>query len=122
MTPSTAPPRSPGHGLARARRLPPDSRGARRRARHETRTGVVYPALLACFAVAIGLVCYSPRGVRWGAALAGAAMLLAGVLRALRPDSAAGMLATRRRYTDAATLGALGLGMLVMGLLVPPPM
>jgi uncharacterized membrane protein YbjE (DUF340 family) len=94
---------------------------SRHRVRREPRTGFVYPSLLVAVAVAMGLVWYSPRGVRWGAAIVGAVMLLAALIRLVLPASAAGMFATRQRYTDAATLVVLGLGTLVVGLLVPPP-
>jgi hypothetical protein len=94
---------------------------SRHRARPDSRAGFLYPALLAWVAIAMGLVWYSPRDVRWGAALAGAGMLIAALGRLGLPASAAGMLATRQRYLDVAALAVLGLGTLVVGLLVPPP-
>jgi hypothetical protein len=80
----------------------------RHRAQRELRAGFVYPSLLVCVVAAMGLMWYSPRDVRWGAALVGAGMLLTALIRLVLPASAAGMLATRRRCMD-------------VGLLVPPP-
>lgn len=94
---------------------------SRHRARSESHVGFVYPSLLVCVAVAMGLVWYSPRDVRWGVAVVGAGMLLAALIRLVLPASAVGMLATRQRYMDAATLAVFGLGTLIVGLLVPPP-
>jgi len=77
--------------------------------------------VLGCVAVAAALVLYSPRDVRWGAAFAGSVMLVAALARLVLPERVAGMLACRHRYLDAATLALLGLGVVVVGLLVPPP-
>jgi len=92
-----------------------------RRAREEPRTGGIYTVMLLFTVVAMGLVWSSPRDVRWGADVFGAGMLLAAVARAALPSRSAGMLATRQRLTDAATLAVLGLGTLVVGLALPPP-
>jgi hypothetical protein len=93
----------------------------RRRAREEPRTGGIYAVMLLFTVVAMGLVWSSPRDVRWGADVFGAGMLLAAVARVVLPARSAGMLATRQRLTDAATLAVLGLGTLVVGLALPPP-
>lgn len=94
---------------------------SRRHAQPESRTGVLYSLIMLCTAVFVGLVWSSPQNVRWGADLLGAGMLLAAVARVACPDRSAGMLATRQRWTDAATLTVFGLGTLVIGLLLPPP-
>jgi hypothetical protein len=99
------------HGLTQARRSQPAG----------NLIGIAYPLLMVWIVIAMGLVLYSPRDVRLGAALAGAGMLVAAVARIVLPARSAGMLATRQRFTDAATIAVLGLGMLVLGVSLPPP-
>jgi hypothetical protein len=94
---------------------------SRRHAPPESRTGVLYSLIMLCTAAFVGLVWSSPQNVRWGADLLGAGMVLAAVARVTFPERSAGMLATRRRWTDAATLTVLGLGTLAIGLVLPPP-
>jgi Protein of unknown function (DUF3017) len=49
-------------------------------------------------------------------ALAGA-MFVAALARLALPESRAGLLVSRKRFTDVVTLAALGAGLLVAGLL-----
>jgi hypothetical protein len=120
-----APPVAPAAPLAAAAAMPVASAARasanRRRARSEPRTGGIYTLMLLFTVVAMGLVWSSPRDVRWGADVFGAGMLLAALARVVLPARSAGMLATRQRLTDAATLAILGLGTLVVGLVLPPP-
>jgi hypothetical protein len=52
--------------------------------------------------------------------LAVAGIVLIGALaRLVLPERSAGMLASRRRLADVAVLGALGVGLLVAGLVLP---
>jgi Protein of unknown function (DUF3017) len=81
----------------------------------------VYLAVLACAAGGLLLAWLSVGGVRWGAVLAGGALVVAALARLMLPTRLAGMLAARHRYLDASTLAVLGLGMAVIGLLLPPP-
>jgi Protein of unknown function (DUF3017) len=53
--------------------------------------------------------------------LAGGALVAAALARLTLPARLSGMLAARHRYLDASTLAVLGLGMAVIGLLLPPP-
>lgn len=54
-----------------------------------------------------------------GAAVLGAALLAAAVVRLLLPARLAGLLATRKRATDVLTLTVFGAGLLVAGLVLP---
>jgi hypothetical protein len=87
----------------------------------DSRFGLTYLVVLACVAFGMVLVWYSPRDVRWGAAFAGAALVVSSVARLVLPGRFAGMLACRQRYLDAGTLAVLGLGIAIVGLLLPPP-
>jgi hypothetical protein len=55
-----------------------------------------------------------------GAGVAGGALLAAAVARLFLRPSAVGLLANRRRFADGLALGALGAGLLVIALVLPP--
>lgn len=57
---------------------------------------------------------------RRSAITAAAALLLAGLLRMILPTSTAGLLVVRRRWIDVAVMFALGVGIAVASLVVPP--
>lgn len=54
-----------------------------------------------------------------GGAVAGAALLAGAVVRLFLPARLAGLLAVRKRVTDAVTLAAFGAGLLIAGLVLP---
>jgi hypothetical protein len=81
----------------------------------------VYLAVLACAAGGLLLAWLSAGGVRWGAVVAGGAFVAAALARLVLPARMTGMLAARGRYLDSGALAVLGLGMAVIGLLLPPP-
>jgi hypothetical protein len=54
-----------------------------------------------------------------GGVIAGAAFLLAAVARLVLPRRLAGLLAGRKRATDVVTLVIIGVGLLVLGLILP---
>jgi hypothetical protein len=54
-----------------------------------------------------------------GGVVAGCALLAAAAARLLLPERLAGLLAVRRPSTDVATLVTLGIGLLVVGLVLP---
>jgi hypothetical protein len=54
-----------------------------------------------------------------GAIVAGAALLVAAVVRLLLPRKLAGLLASRGRVSDAATLIVFGAGLLIAGVVLP---
>lgn len=57
--------------------------------------------------------------VRQGTLALAGAMLVGAFARLVLPEARAGMLASRRRTVDVVSLGALGIGLLVAGLLLP---
>ena len=58
---------------------------------------------------------------RRGTVLFAGGLVLAAGLRALLPADSAGLLVVRGRVVDVITLTALGLGVLLAALVVPPP-
>ena len=58
---------------------------------------------------------------RRGTVLFAGGLVLAAGLRALLPSESAGLLVVRGRVVDVITLTALGLGVLLAALVVPPP-
>jgi hypothetical protein len=59
--------------------------------------------------------------VRSGTLELAGVLLVAAVARLLLPERRAGMLGSRRRLVDVAAFAALGLSLLVAGLVFPPP-
>jgi hypothetical protein len=55
-----------------------------------------------------------------GAEVVGGALLAAAIVRLVLPQSAVGLLASRRRFADVLALGAFGAGLLVLALVLPP--
>ena len=58
-------------------------------------------------------------GGRDGGVVAGCALLAAAACRLLLPDGLTGLLAVRSRRTDVGVLVAFGIGLLVVGLVLP---
>ncbi len=58
--------------------------------------------------------------VRGGTLAVAGIVLAAALARMVLPDRRAGMLVSRRRLVDVAILAALGAGLLVAGLVLPP--
>jgi hypothetical protein len=96
--------------------------GRARRAREDASIVWVVP-LLAVLVVTVAGVYIAWRqgsaGGRDGGVVAGCALLAAAVARLLLPACLAGLLAVRKRSTDVCTLAALGIGLLVVGLVLP---
>lgn len=59
--------------------------------------------------------------LRSGTLVLAGVLLLAAVARLVLPDRLTGMLSSRRRPVDVAIFAVLGIGLLVMGLVVPTP-
>jgi hypothetical protein len=55
-----------------------------------------------------------------GAEVVGGGLLVAAIGRLLLPQTAVGLLASRRRFEDVLALGALGAGLVALALLLPP--
>lgn len=108
----------PGAGQAET----PGPAGPARRAREDASIVWVVP-LLAVLVVAIAGVDIAWRqgsaGGREGGVVAGCALLAAAATRLLLPNDLAGLLAVRKRSTDVCTLAAFGIGLLVVGLVLP---
>ncbi|WP_187365973.1 DUF3017 domain-containing protein [Trebonia kvetii] len=81
---------------------------------------VPYLAVLVCAVVGVYIAWRDgSAGGGDGAAVLGAALLAAAVARLLLPARLARLLATRKRATDVLTLAVFGLGLLVLGLVLP---
>jgi hypothetical protein len=104
---------------AHAAPLPPA--GTRRSAEDASIVGVI--PLLAVLVVTLAGVYIAWRqgsaGGGQGGVIGGIALLTGAVARLLLPARLAGLLATRKRSTDVLTLAALGVGLLVAGLVLP---
>jgi hypothetical protein len=61
------------------------------------------------------------QAVRGGTLVIAGALLAGSLARLVLPESKAGMLGSRRRIVDVGILGALGVGLLVAGLIVVVP-
>jgi hypothetical protein len=68
-----------------------------------------------------GLIVVLDNHFRRGTVLFAGGLVLAAGLRLVLPTPDVGSLAVRSRFTDVITLGALGLGVLLTALVVPPP-
>ncbi len=84
------------------------------------RAQIPYAFALICL---VGGIVWAWRGshdVGNGAGLVGGGLLAAAVARLLLPPHAVGLLASRRRFADVLALGALGAGLLLIALVLPP--
>lgn len=79
-----------------------------------------WPLLLVLAGVTVGLIVVALHHFRPGSVLMGATLLGAALLRLVLPAREAGLLAARGRLVDTVTLTALGLGLVVLALSVPP--
>jgi Protein of unknown function (DUF3017) len=77
-----------------------------------------WPILLVIGGVALGLLITVGASFRAGAMVVGTFLVLAAVLRIAVPD--VGLLAVRSRFTDVITLGVMGVGIILFGLMVMP--
>jgi Protein of unknown function (DUF3017) len=109
-------PRDGGHADARR------CAGHARRAKEDASIVGVVP-LLSVLVVAVAGVYIAWRqgsvGGSGGGVVAGCALLAAAAVRLLLPAGLSGLLAVRKRSTDVWTLAALGIGLLVVGLVLP---
>jgi hypothetical protein len=106
-------PRSGGHA---------ESRGHAGHAREDASIVRVVP-LLAVLVIVVGGVYIAwfqgATGGREGGVVAGCALLAAAAVRLLLPAGLSGLLAVRKRSTDVCTLAVFGIGLLVVGLVLP---
>lgn len=81
---------------------------------------ILYLAVLVCAAAGIYISWHQgSRGGGLGGVIAGGALMAAAVVRLVLPAKLAGLLASRRRVTDAVTLAAFGACLLALGLVLP---
>jgi hypothetical protein len=99
------------------RRLP------RQRARPDIRRVVAseWPLVSVLVVCSAGVLVVVSEHFRRGTVLFAGGLVLAAGLRALLPTESAGLLVVRGRLIDVMTLTALGLGVLLAALVVPPP-
>lgn len=79
------------------------------------------PFLLVLAGVALGLTVVGLHHFKRGAALMAAALVVGAVLRLVLPEGRSGLLAVRSRAFDVMTLAGLGVAVIVVAALVPPP-
>lgn len=81
---------------------------------------ILYLAVLVCVVAGIYISWHlGSRGGGQGGVIAGGALMVAAVARLVLPGKLAGLLASRRRVTDAVTLAAFGACLLAVGLVLP---
>jgi hypothetical protein len=98
--------------------------GGRRRAVRgsEARFGQLpYVAVTVGVGIALLIISQGVHFVRSGTLVLAGVLLIAAMARLVLPERRAGLLSSRRRLLDVAILGALGIGLLVAGLVVPVP-
>jgi DUF3017 family protein len=80
-----------------------------------------YVAVTVGVGIALLIISQGVHLVRSGTLVLAGVLLIAAVARLVLPERRAGLLSSRRRLLDVAILGALGIGLLVAGLVVPVP-
>lgn len=80
-----------------------------------------WPLVTVLAVCAAGVLVVLSEHFRRGTVLFAGGLVLAAGLRALLPSESAGLLVVRGRLVDVITLTALGLGVLLAALVVPPP-
>jgi hypothetical protein len=126
-------PPSPGPGPASARPggprrpvAPPAAvpgRAASRAAAPSAAAALSQVPYLVAMACTVGGIVWAWSGshaVGDGAGVVGGGLLAAAIARLVLPQSAVGLLASRRRFADVLALGLLGAGLLVLALVLPP--
>jgi len=121
-TPSARAPQ-PGAAVTPAAPAAAVGRGAAgRRSRAKPARVAQLPYLLV-LAIAIGGLAWMWQGgigrAKEGTLALAGAMLIGALARLVLPEARAGMLASRRRLVDVVSLAALGIGLLVAGLVLP---
>lgn len=107
---------------SRSASVPPS--GPSRSARHSdaARLGrLAYGLVIAGALGGLLWIWQSAQDVRGGTLTVAGAMFAAALARLLLPEQAIRLLASRRRLLDVAAFGALGLALLIAGLIVPVP-
>ena len=116
--PGLQPPAAPPVGVTG--RAAPRDPAPPRRARPGALAQVPYTVVLLIAAAGIWWAWSGSHDVGNGAGVVGWALLAAAIARLALPQSAVGLLASRRRFADVLALGAFGAGLLVLALVLPP--
>ncbi len=111
-------------GAARRARMaetasrPPAERGSRAAG---LLTQLPYVVVLAGLVAGLATIRSGQQAVRGGTLVIAGALLAGSLIRLILPAGRVGMLGSRRRLADVATLAILGIGLLVVGLLARIP-
>ncbi len=116
--PGLQPPAAPP--VAVTGRAAPRDAAPPRRAGAGALAQVPYAVVLLIAAAGIWWAWRGSHDVGNGAGVVGGALLAAAIARLALPQSAVGLLASRRRFADVLALGAFGTGLLVLALVLPP--
>ena len=82
--------------------------------------GVIpYLIVLVCVVAGLYIAWSQGSGGGHGAVVGGVAVLVAALVRLALPARLVGLLGTRKRATDVVTLAVLGVGLVVVGLVLP---
>jgi hypothetical protein len=84
-------------------------------------TQLPYGIVLAGVVAGLATIRSGNEAVRGGTLVIASSLLAGAVARLVLPDTRAGMLKSRRRLMDVAALAALGVGLLVAGLIAKVP-
>jgi len=102
---------------AAARQAKIQQPGGRRRLTAQLSYWVVLAGVLAGLLTVRG----GGQAVRGGTLVIAGALLAGSLIRLALPEGRAGMLGSRRRLVDVAVMAALGIGLLIAGLIVQIP-
>jgi hypothetical protein len=118
-TAATAPAPAPGAWPAAARSATPITAQSRSRARRLAQ--LPYAIVMAGILVGLGVMRGGAQDVKGGTLVMAGALLAGSLARLVLPEGRIGLLGSRRRLLDAAALTALGVGLLIAGLIVKVP-
>ena len=107
--------------LARQAKAQPGSASAGAGNGRRITAQVPYWIVMAGIVAGLATVRSGGQAVRGGTLVMAGALLAGSLARLVLPEGKAGMLGSRRRLIDVAVLGALGVGLLVAGLIVVIP-
>jgi len=82
---------------------------------------LAYWLALAGALIALVIIRQGVQFLKSGTLVLAGFLLVAAVARIVLPERPAGLLASRRRLVDVAVFAALGIGLLIGGLVVPAP-
>jgi hypothetical protein len=98
---------------------PPGAGGPRRAAGRARWRQLPYAIVLGALVLALVWMRQSGQNVKGGTLAVAGILFAAALARLVLPERRAGMLVSRRRLADVAVLTALGIGLLVAGLMLP---